>query len=286
MGAKRSKGAKDFKGPKSGKRKSGGGKAQNKPKDGKESFGKRGKGAPIVFDPDARKEYLQGFSERKKERRAYGLAMQKVKDRKAKLENRAEMKLAQKEQVEEAEKHKEELMAAVHQDTPEIYGIPVFDKVSKAKDNDGGGNDKPVPRQDDEPIEKVHLYQDEQTQSHWGGEVIVNISTHFPDESEDEANDTEERKMQRQAIKKTVDAQQQYAGNVEKFLSKVKQNMPSKKKKARMGKQKGNHGAAGMKGMAGSGDLKVAQSVLAKSQVRLGTGRSHGPALKGKKRKK
>ena len=42
----------------------------------------------ITFDSDKRHDYLTGFSSRKKERRAFGLAMQKVKDRQSKLEER------------------------------------------------------------------------------------------------------------------------------------------------------------------------------------------------------
>ena len=45
----------------------------------------------ITFDSDKRHDYLTGFSSRKKERRAFGLAMQKVKDRQSKLEERKGM---------------------------------------------------------------------------------------------------------------------------------------------------------------------------------------------------
>ena len=44
----------------------------------------------LTFNPGKRVDYLTGFSARKKERRAFGLAMQKVKDRKARLEERGE----------------------------------------------------------------------------------------------------------------------------------------------------------------------------------------------------
>ena len=45
----------------------------------------------ITFDSDKRHDYLTGFSSRKKERRAFGLAMQKVKDGQSKLEERKGM---------------------------------------------------------------------------------------------------------------------------------------------------------------------------------------------------
>jgi hypothetical protein len=37
------------------------------------------------------REYLTGFSKRKQERRRFGLAMQKIKDRKARLADREEV---------------------------------------------------------------------------------------------------------------------------------------------------------------------------------------------------
>ena len=56
-------------------------------------YNKRGK-LSLVFDPEARREYLTGFSKRKTERRKFGLAMQKVKDRKARLLEREEIRKA------------------------------------------------------------------------------------------------------------------------------------------------------------------------------------------------
>ena len=71
---------------------------------------KRGNKREVVFDPEARKAHLRGFSERKRERRAFGLAMQKVKDRKAKIEQRASEKKDELQRVEEAEHQKEQWM--------------------------------------------------------------------------------------------------------------------------------------------------------------------------------
>jgi hypothetical protein len=238
-------------------------------------LGKRGRGAPIVFDPEARTEYLQGFSTRKKERRAYGLAMQKVKDRKARLESRGDLRSAMREQVEQAEQQKEAMMAAVLDET-NILGVPNFGKKKddhgKKKVDDGDGDDddddkSTTPK--DQAIETIQMYKDDQTQSQWGGEVIVTTSTAFPDESDHEDDIKRERAA---PSKKSVDESQKFAGNVEKYLSKVKGKLPAKKKAdhARNIKQKGNHGAANMKGMAGSGDLKIAKNVLAKSQAKLG----------------
>ena len=52
----------------------------------------------IAFDPDARKEYLTGFSKRKTERRKYGLAMGELKARKERLEERKDARESKKEQ--------------------------------------------------------------------------------------------------------------------------------------------------------------------------------------------
>ncbi|CAM9972186.1 unnamed protein product, partial [Ectocarpus fasciculatus] len=55
----------------------------------------------VVFDPDARKDYLTGFHKRKQARRRFGLAMQEIKDRKERLEERKERREAMKERREE-----------------------------------------------------------------------------------------------------------------------------------------------------------------------------------------
>jgi ribosomal RNA-processing protein 17 len=55
----------------------------------------------IVFDPDARKEHLTGFHKRKQERRRFGLAMQQIKDRKERLEERKERRAVDQDKLEE-----------------------------------------------------------------------------------------------------------------------------------------------------------------------------------------
>jgi hypothetical protein len=247
-------------------------------------LGKRGRGAPIVFDPEARTEYLQGFSTRKKERRAYGLAMQKVKDRKARLESRGEIRTAMREQVEEAEKQKALMMAAVMDENASLIGVPDFGKPRKAEepevvDKDKGGNDD-----EEEATTTVQMYKDDQAQSQWGGEVIVSISTAFPDEDD---GDDAKKKINTPSFKTSVDESQKYAGNVEKFLNKVKGKMPAKKKAEhqRNIKQKGIHGASLMKGMAGSGDLKDAKNILAKSQAKMGK-KANPSSGKGKSKRR
>lgn len=219
----------------------------------------------IVFDPDARRSYLQGFSDRKRQRRAFGLAMQKVKDRKAMLEDRAEMRKARKEQVEQAEKQKEELLEEYVQDHANSMAPVKF-----------------TPQNGDEgEIEKVETYEDVQTQQQWGGEVIVTTSTRIPGDS-----DVDEVRQEPKTRRKTVvDAQQEYAGSVDKFIAKLKGNMPGKRKD-RGHKRRGKHGASSMKGMAVAGDLKIAQKVLSRSQAKLKTNRGGGGGREKPRRQK
>lgn len=227
---------------------------------------KLGHTGEIVFDPEARKQYLRGFSERKRQRRAYGLAMQKVKDRNARLEHRQELKKAVMEQVEHAEKQKEELLSEFLKDNVSPLTKVDYEKVKEA-----------------ESIEtKVEMYEDVQTQTQWGGEVVVTTSTRIPGESDDE----EEQDSKPKPKKKKADVEQEYAGKVDKYLEQLKSKMPSKKKD-RTKKHKGSHGAANMKGMASGGDMKLVQKVLAKSQAKQKGkhGVSHGgPKKHGKKR--
>jgi ribosomal RNA-processing protein 17 len=199
----------------------------------------------IVFDPDARRKHLQGFSARKRERRVFGLAMQKVKDRKARLEIRQSEREARIEHVELAERQKEEMMQAVFAES----GMKLQEGKDFASDND------------EQAIEKVETYEDRHTQSMWGGEVIVKVSTHVP--GDDDSDD--EKILQQQApLVKKIDEQQQFAGKVERYMPQVKASLPGKKKHAiQHRKTKGTHGAANMKGMAShSGDFKLAQKAL------------------------
>ena len=51
----------------------------------------------IGFNDEARKEYLNGFSKRKAERRRFGLAMGELKKKRQKLEDRRERRAIEKE---------------------------------------------------------------------------------------------------------------------------------------------------------------------------------------------
>ena len=223
----------------------------------------------IVFDPEARKSYLRGFSERKKKRRVYGLAMQKVKDRKAKIEQRAEERQAVQEQIEQAERQKEELLEElVEENKKSIVHAPYFSNKDYS-DSDSSSDVEKQEEEDEGDIDKVETYQDVQTQSQWGGEVIVTTSTHIPGDSDDDDDDDDDEAANEPKKKKntrSTDMEQEFAGNVEKYMKQLKGNLPGKKKKDhRQPKHKGKHGAANMKGMAAGGDLKIAQKALQRS---------------------
>lgn len=216
----------------------------------------------IKFDPEARREFLTGASSRKKDRRAYGLAMQKVKDRRAKIEQRREEKKALLEQIEEAERRKKD---------------DLFDDYDSGDDEllDGDAKSR-------EEYTKVQKFEDESTQDQFGGQVIVTTSYGLP------SNDSEDEKPTNTKPKK-VDKEQRFAGSVEKYMAKLQKKMPSKKAKfqnnnnGKAGK-KGQHGAQGMIG-GNAKDLKMAKRTLSRVEGQSGK-RGRGEAGGGRKGKK
>ena len=229
---------------------------------------KRGNKREVVFDAEARKAHLRGFSERKRERRAFGLAMQKVKDRKAKIEQRASEKKDELQRVEEAEQQKEMWM-------------------NNAASLDGGENDESSDDEEDSPKEMqsqqldTKVYDDKTTETTWGGQVTVTTSVV---ELDDDSDDDDVASNPRRA--KSVDVAQKNAGNVQKFMDKLKGNMPGKKNSnGHKAKRKGKNGASEMRGVGGSGSLKIASKLLNKSKDRSLTGAA-SRGKKGKKRKR
>jgi ribosomal RNA-processing protein 17 len=223
--------------------------AKHKQRDGKK---KTGQVKEIVFDPDARRKHLQGFSARKRERRAFGLAMQKVKDRQSKLENRQSEREARREQVQMAEQQKDEIMQTILAER----GVKVQGTSNEARE------DK------QEHLEKIETYQDTQTQSMWGGDVVVIVSTKIPGAEEEIVTATAPKQVRKH---KKADEEQEFAGKVERYLPQVKATLQGKKKKQQTRKTKGMHGAATMKGMAShSGDFKLAQKALQRASGKAG----------------
>jgi len=211
----------------------------------------------IKFDPDKRRQYLTGLSARKQDRRAFGLAMQKVKDRQGKIESRRDEKNAMMERIEEAEKMKNN---------------DLFDDYESSGEESGDEDEAMV--QDT----KVHTYGDQLTQNQFGGHVIVTTSFGIPSDSDDEAKAAPKGKK--------VDMEQRYAGNVQRYFDKLKKNLPSKGAKYTQGRgaKKGQHGAEKMIG-GNAKDLKMAQKTLSRVQGK-GGGRGGGDEKGGKKGKK
>ena len=235
-------------------------------------FGGRRK-LEITFDPEARREYLTGMSARKKERRVFGLAMQKVKDRKEKLERKKEDRKSRLEQIEEAEKLKR--MAKGQGD----------DDDDSDSDSSASGNDSDRESDDGDASVTKKTYNDAETTHQFGGSVIVTTTYGIP--SDDESDDPDLQGIV--SNKPHIDEAQKYAGNVKKYMTQVRSNLPSKKRKREVmggggGHRKGKHGAADMKGMGSGTDLKMAKKALGRAAEK-GGGMERG-GKKGKKGKK
>jgi hypothetical protein len=235
---------------------------------------KKYKKIEVVFDQEARKAHLRGFSDRKKQRRAYGLAMQKIKDRKAKIEQRKQEKKDSLERVEEAERQKLELLEEAM----------LNNKTLKDVDSDTEKDEDSQKEEDSKQHSCISKkqYNDKQSEKKWGGSVTVTTSFVSLDDDDDDDDDDESdndtrNQRGRAKSKKSIDKQQRYAGNVEKYISQLKGNLPGKKKhQANSGKRKGKSGMAEMRGMGGSSNLKMAQKVLAKTKAKNGRGGSGG----------
>ncbi|VEU39724.1 unnamed protein product [Pseudo-nitzschia multistriata] len=245
---------------------------------------RKGNKREVVFDPEARRSHLRGFSERKRQRRAYGLAMQKVKDRKSKIEQRASEKKDVLERVEEAEKQKELWMEDVARMNRNVLdSFRVDGKDLSDEDDDSVSNDKDDDEKED--VIDTKIYDDQKTETTWGGQVTVTTSVvELGDDSSDDDFDGSDDRGNRKA--KSVDTAQKYAGDVNKFMDELKGNMPGKKNRDNRGnaKRKGKDGASEMKGVGGSGNLKIASKLLNKSKDRSFARSGNGK--KGKRRKR
>lgn len=245
---------------------------------------KRGNKREVVFDPEARKAHLRGFSERKRQRRAFGLAMQKVKDRKAKIEQRASEKKDELQRVEEAEQQKEQWMeevARMNNDGLNYFGDGGKEESGEKENNDNNNDENTKHRQ--QKSEDVKVYDDQRTDTTWGGRVTVTtLALEMDDESDDDDFTANNPKCS-----KTIDTAQKFAGNVQRYMDELKGNMPAKKNRdnGQRVKRKGKNGAAEMKGVGGSGNLKIASKLLHRSKDKNLAG-SSAQGKKGKKKKR
>lgn len=108
----------------------------------------------VVFNEDARREWLTGFQKRKTKRRQYGVAMQSLKEKKALKDASVKRRAAQKVNLAEA------------------VGLTVeeLDKQNAL------GRDKPLGADSGEE-EAVDMYEDEQTRALFGASVAVTVDT-------------------------------------------------------------------------------------------------------------
>jgi len=117
-----------------------------------------------------------------------------------------------------------------------------------------------------EQIVKQKKYDDKRAEKKWGGSVTVTTSIlSLDDLSDDDELETHGRK-------KAVDREQKKAGDVQKYLDELKGNMPGKRKQAKRMMMRGKNGAAEMRGMGGSSNLRMAQKVLGKAKAKAGAG--------------
>eukprot|EP00752_Nemacystus_decipiens_P004586 g4186.t1 len=128
----------------------------------------------VVFDPDARKDYLTGFHKRKQARRRFGLAMQEIKDRKERLEERKERREAMKERREEL---------GVQED------LESFDIKAKAREEAKAKADELV---------QVD-FEDGHTQAMFGDTVTVTTVVGIPD-SDDEEDARETARLEKELL--------------------------------------------------------------------------------------
>ena len=263
---------------------------------GHSGFGGRRK-LEITFDADARREYLTGMSARKKERRVFGLAMQKVKDRKEKLERKKEDRKSRLEQIEEAEKLKrmakgqgsdddddesDSSASGIDREPDDDSSVSSTDRQSNRKKTETGTSKKSSHNNAEETMQ---TYSDANTTNQFGGSVIVTTTYGIP--SDEESDDPDLQGIV--SNKPHIDEEQKYAGNVTKYMKQVRSNLPSKKRKREQmggggGHRKGKHGAADMKGMGSGTDLKMAKKVLGRAAEK-GGGIERG-GKKGKKGRK
>mmetsp|Transcript_31367 Transcript_31367/g.64613 ORF Transcript_31367/g.64613 Transcript_31367/m.64613 type:complete len:281 (+) Transcript_31367:223-1065(+) len=234
----------------------------------------------ITFNPTDRRDYLTGLSSRKKERRAFGLAMQKVKDRQAKLEEKKETREAELEKIEELERNKRALRGQ-----NDDYDDVRDDDDDNSEEGDGSAN--PLHEHNEK---ESKTFRDEQTTNHFGGLVSVTTTFGIPSDDEDDESVNSNKEFFARAKHGSghVDEAQKNAGNVQSYIAKVKGTMNGNKKGKTSGKKggkKGQHGASSMKGMGNASTVKMAKKTLSKFTAKGAKGGESEKGGRGKKKK-
>jgi len=159
------------------------GRKQKDPRTGK---WKRQKGVPapvkatingkgkvqVMFDEQARSEWLTGFGKRKAERRKFGLAMQILKEKKMKKETLKQIRMA--------DSNDNEQHVDYSYDDNNDNNNNNDNNDNDNNDNDNNNNDDDNHANDEEVNET--LFDDEQTKGMFGGAVSVVVDTGVGDE--------------------------------------------------------------------------------------------------------
>ena len=269
----------------------------------------------ITFDVQKRKEYLSTFSKRKAERRCYGLAIQKVKDRKLKLQarkiRRNDAKEKEKEYIDtykslgvgsdnddddddDGDNNDEEEEVEDVEEEMAIGGNTTNKKQKINKSTEDDDDEEMKEKKDNKTSKKRNTsttsFQDEITKNQFGGAVCVTTTMGFPEDSDDEELRDYENEMSK---KKNIDREQRSYNSVDYYLKGVKETCNSKKKDAKGHKglyNKGKYGGSNMPGIAKGKDFKIVSMALRKanagrdfSSVNTGGGK-RGKGRQGKKK--
>ena len=174
-----------------------------------------GKKKEVIFNEDARVDYLTGFRKRKQERREYGHAMEILKKNKQKLDKRKEIRQAMnsalREQEDNAEKNE-------------------FGNISNRSASDEEDEDDKEGK-----ISGNTTFDDEATQAMFGGIVDVKIDTGIADEMDRNFQETASM-----PLKSTKDVRKDPT-KLEKALAKARFNLNNapKQKKGKL-RREGN----------------------------------------------
>ncbi|GMI55880.1 hypothetical protein ScalyP_jg7406 [Parmales sp. scaly parma] len=270
----------------------------NKPADKSVNMGGRSYQAPrkleINFDKSSRVDYLTGFGKRKAVRRTFGLAMQKLKDRKARLEKNKEDREEKKEK-QDRDLEARRLNVLEHGDGDgieldaevEVRAAAAAASSASGKKYNHDSDDDDDSGSSSEVEVEITNYTDSSTVQNFGGDVTVEVSYGVPEDSDDE----EEAKLLNSRIREpptkgTNDSEQHYAGNVERYMKEIQsKGLPSKKRKEgkQVWKGKGQHGAQDMKGMGGGGGVKMAKKLMGRFETKVDDSKKgKGGGKKGK----
>ena len=158
----------------------------------------KGGGKEVVWDEDNRVNYLTGFKKRKNERRKFGLAMQIMKEAKAKKEvlkgQRAQIIKANKKEKDKLE----ELQGNENEETSHEQ------EECEEEDDEKGEEEGSVNDSGDEG-KRGEVYNDKDTTAMFGGGVSVIVNEHMDtvrEESDEEDVNSEEWKRAKERLVK------------------------------------------------------------------------------------